>query len=177
MGLGILEDEKLEHVPGTSLLSESGWATGHHNAIQERLTNQDVEGLKHQGDVILVPQPSDSPNDPLNWPRWKKEMFTIAYTYGTGCGGAVGPLITSALVPLAEENNVALAKFSYLTSGVFCISIGVSSIFCNSLAVKYGKRPLYLFSSILLFVSCFWAGSTRSVYSLTGARVLQGISL
>lgn len=21
-------------------------------------------------DVILVPQPSESPNDPLNWPQW-----------------------------------------------------------------------------------------------------------
>jgi len=37
----------------------------------------------------LVPQPSDSPNDPYNWPRWKKEMFTLAFAYGCGCVGGM----------------------------------------------------------------------------------------
>lgn len=25
-------------------------------------------------EIILQPQPSDDPNDPLNWDRWKKEV-------------------------------------------------------------------------------------------------------
>lgn len=35
--------------------------------------------LKHDktGKVVLIPQPSDSPNDPYNWPKWKKEMFML----------------------------------------------------------------------------------------------------
>src|SRR5579859_524348 len=27
---------------------------------------------KANTDIILIPQPSDNPNDPLNWPIWKK---------------------------------------------------------------------------------------------------------
>jgi len=27
-------------------------------------------GTGRYKDIILVPQPSDSPNDPLNWPLW-----------------------------------------------------------------------------------------------------------
>ncbi len=83
MPLGILEDHKLEHVPGTSPLNELG-----------RLDDAEIQGidsrmLKHDptGQVVLVPQPSDSPNDPYNWPRWKKEMFTVAIAYGCGCVG------------------------------------------------------------------------------------------
>lgn len=40
---------------------------------------QDIpaERLKHGtgkfSHILLVPQPSDSPNDPLNWPLWKKD--------------------------------------------------------------------------------------------------------
>lgn len=26
--------------------------------------------------IILVPQPSDDPNDPLNWPLWKRDLIT-----------------------------------------------------------------------------------------------------
>lgn len=83
MPLGILEDHKLEHVPGTSPLKELG-----------RQDPESIDGaspgllkLDPTGQMVLVPQPSDSPNDPYNWPRWKKEMFTVAIAYGCGCVG------------------------------------------------------------------------------------------
>lgn len=31
--------------------------------------------LAKDGHTILVPQPSDDPRDPLNWPRYKKGLF------------------------------------------------------------------------------------------------------
>ena len=56
MALGILESQHPEHVPGTARLEDIGAAERH----------VDVTGLKHDKDgVILVPQPSSSPNDPL----------------------------------------------------------------------------------------------------------------
>lgn len=83
MPLGILEDHKLEHVPGTSPLNELG------RQDLETVDGIDPGLLKHDptGQIVLVPQPSDSPNDPYNWPRWKKEMFTVAIAYGCGCVG------------------------------------------------------------------------------------------
>lgn len=83
MPLGILEDRELEHVPGTSPLNEVG-------VVDVDLPQGvDTNILKHDptGRIVLVPQPSDSPNDPYNWPRWKKEMFTVAIAYGCGCVG------------------------------------------------------------------------------------------
>jgi hypothetical protein len=70
MPLGILQDSKLEHVPGTAPLSDLG------RIDLEISTDIDRRLLKHDisGQNVLVPQPSDSPNDPYNWPRWKKEM-------------------------------------------------------------------------------------------------------
>lgn len=83
MPLGILQDHHLEHVPGTSPLSALG------RADLEVTTGVDEALLKHDatGTIVLVPQPSDSPNDPYNWPRWKKEMFTVAIAWGCGCVG------------------------------------------------------------------------------------------
>lgn len=71
MGLGILEDSKLERVPGTSPLNDSG------SDVED--LGLDKVHLKHDqtGKVVLIPQPSDSPNDPYNWPKWKKEMFML----------------------------------------------------------------------------------------------------
>jgi hypothetical protein len=89
MPLGILEDRKVEHVPGTSPLNELG------RGDVEVIDGIDVRILKHDptGQIVLVPQPSDSPKDPYNWPRWKKEMFTLAIAYGCGCvGGTSKPI-------------------------------------------------------------------------------------
>ena len=61
MGLGIIEPktEGGEHVPGTAVLYE-GHRTVEHGG---------PSALKHasgrNADVVLVPQPSNSPNDPL----------------------------------------------------------------------------------------------------------------
>lgn len=85
MPLGILEDRHLEHVPGTSPLSTLG------RVDLEVSAGVDSNLLKHDpsGKTVLVPQPSESPNDPYNWPRWKKELFTVAIAYGCGCVGGM----------------------------------------------------------------------------------------
>lgn len=60
-------------------------------------------GLKvaKDGHTRLIPQPSDDPNDPLNWSWWKKHIILLviswtAFTpdYGSAAGAAV--LITQA---------------------------------------------------------------------------------
>jgi hypothetical protein len=84
MPLGIIDDNKLEHVPGTAPLNELG-----RTDLEIAASGIDRGLLKHDvtGEIVLVPQPSDSPNDPYNWPRWKKEMFTVVIAYGCGCVG------------------------------------------------------------------------------------------
>ncbi len=103
MCLGILDDTHLEHVPGTALLTEIQ-AIHHPASLDDALPNVDTSGLKHNksGTLVLVPQPSDSPNDPYNWPRLKKELFCVAYAFGRGDVGAVGPLLNPALVQASE---------------------------------------------------------------------------
>lgn len=82
MGLGVLDDHKLERVPGTALLNELGQEANNNSGV-------DSATLKHDptGRIVLVPRPSDSPNDPYNWPRWKKERLTITYAFACGAVG------------------------------------------------------------------------------------------
>lgn len=78
MGWGVVESDVNRFPPGTvnlaakpdsgelpqSVFSCLGSLTGK-LALDENLT--DHVGVKKRGNVILQPQPSDSPNDPLNW--------------------------------------------------------------------------------------------------------------
>lgn len=64
MGLGILDDRHLQHVPGTAQVLQ-----GEARTEVERNVVRDA-GLKYDptGTILLVPQPSDDPNDPLVCP-------------------------------------------------------------------------------------------------------------
>ncbi|ROW00564.1 hypothetical protein VSDG_03397 [Cytospora chrysosperma] len=173
MHLGTLEDRHLEHVPGTSPLNELG------RVGLDEPTGIEAEFLKHDitGRFVLVPQPSDSPNDPYNWPKWKKRMFTVAIGYGCGCVGAVGPLLTSALTPLSEQFDIPLQQFTLGLQGSLLVAIAVSSLVSNTLAVKVGKRPIYILTSVGLVVTCFWAAAAKSFASLAAARAVQGFCM
>lgn len=53
---------------------------------------RDTSGLKHgkgrNKDIVLVPQPSESPRDPLNWPLWKKDLLLVIISLDTAVVGA-----------------------------------------------------------------------------------------
>ncbi len=74
MGLGVLEpNTTLEHVPGTSLLQD----------VIPTETSHLKKGTGGDNDVVLIPQPSSSPNDPLNWPLWQRDLILILFCYLT----------------------------------------------------------------------------------------------
>lgn len=79
MALGILDDHHLEHVPGTSVFRDDPNA-----AALTAYDGLDLSQLKHgvgrDSHIVLVPQPSDDPNDPLNWPKWKKHMVRRSFS-------------------------------------------------------------------------------------------------
>lgn len=72
---GILEDKKLPHVPGTVLLDQ---LTAHSEDVTGRLKH----GTGKNANIVLVPQPSEDPNDPLNWPAWKKALAMSIVQFG-----------------------------------------------------------------------------------------------
>ncbi|KAL8740623.1 MAG: hypothetical protein Q9190_006698 [Brigantiaea leucoxantha] len=61
MGLGILEPSTTGHVPGTALVLDDDHGTSQLGGARTDLKY----GRDGSGPFILVPQPSDDPNDPL----------------------------------------------------------------------------------------------------------------
>jgi len=107
------------------------------------------------------------------WAPFPFVPVLIKLTYST----AVGPLLGAAFVPLAKEWEVSLTNFITGAQGGVIAAIAVGSLLFNALAVKYGKRPVYLITSVGLAVTCFWAAEARSFKSFVAARVLQGLCM
>ena len=90
---------------------------------------------------------------------------------------AVGPLLTSAFVELATLFDVSVSRFASSINGSLIMCIAGGSVIFNSLAVVYGKRPVYLITSVLLMVTSFWSAGSKSFSSLTAARCVQGFAM
>lgn len=90
---------------------------------------------------------------------------------------AIGPLLTSALTPLAADFDVELQQVTFGFQGILILMIGISGLFWNPLAVKIGKRPIYLFTTLGLALTCFWGGASQTFSSIVTARAVQGIMM
>ncbi|KAK3725445.1 hypothetical protein LTR37_000415 [Vermiconidia calcicola] len=173
MPFGILEDYKMEIVPGTALLHDQ-------NDVPDELRGVGTERLKHGtgrlSHVLLIPQPSDDPDDPLNWPLWKKDLILFIVGMSAAVVGAYGPMLGPGFVPIAAELGITVIVLSEATAWLI-LTLGICVFFFNPIAKIYGKRPVYVFASIVLFVVSIWGAVADTYGSFLGSRILGALGM
>ncbi|CAI6339436.1 unnamed protein product [Periconia digitata] len=168
--LGILEDKHLQHVPATVVLAE-----------EERERTEATAGLKHgtgkNADIILIPQPSADPNDPLNWPYAKKLVIISIIAFGSVLYAAVvAPLLSPALVVISQEFEKPVGEITVI-SGYMLLVTAASGPFASAFSRKWGKRPVLIVSSIFGLLGTIIGSATTSYEGLTAGRIIQGGSI
>lgn len=141
----------------------------------EQGSEGDDTGLKKtQTGIVLFPQPHDDPNDPLNWPMWRRDLALAVIGFHSFICGGQTPLLAAAFSELSIEFNVSQSKLAYLV-GPFMLAMGVGSVLLAPTAVLYGKRLVYLLAQVIFFAGAIWGACSSSFNSLLGARILMGI--
>ncbi|PGH17183.1 hypothetical protein AJ79_01321 [Helicocarpus griseus UAMH5409] len=140
----------------------------------------DLEGtmnVKHQqvgkSDIVLVPQPSNDPNDPLNWSKFRKEYhFWLLWIWGFIAAVSVnwvGPVWTQFTVDLKTT------YFQLSIASALCfLFLGLGCVFLQPIAMKIGRRPVYLAGSVLNLVGCVLGSVQTTVQMLWGTNILTG---
>merc|ERR1712000_571727 len=128
------------------------------------------------GTIILEPQPDEPANDPLNWPSWRRDVALLSLGMYCMIGGGITPLIAAGFTDVADEFGIHTERVA-LTTGLFMMGLGVGSVIMSPTAILYGKRPVYLGSSVLFIATSLWAAWSPSFVSLLVARVFQGIAV
>lgn len=89
-------------------------------------------------------------------------------------GGMKTVFITSA-GSLSTHYQVSYTAIGALTAAPIMVST-VTSFIGSIIAKFWGKRPVYLVSTILLFIGTIWNMTAGNNYrSCLGARILQGL--
>ncbi|TVY32122.1 putative MFS-type transporter [Lachnellula subtilissima] len=143
-------------------------------------TMSNVEGRKpmvgRNAGVELVPRPSDSPLDPLNWPQWKKELAFGSLVLGSAVIGILKTILVTVNGVIATELNCSYMAATALT-GLPLIIGAFAGMGSTVLAQKVGKRGIYLTSSVLLLAGAIWNMHVEQSYAqFMVSRIFQGVA-
>ncbi|OAA77995.1 MFS transporter [Akanthomyces lecanii RCEF 1005] len=180
MGLGVLEPKGNQQVPGTTRYYD--------DPDRPRMAGEHDAHLKTTfGGLILTPQPSDDPNDPLNWSTRRRDLITFLLCCAGILATSLGPILAANTVTLIGNIALTITDAVVLT-GYLLAGAGGAVIFFVPSARVYGKRHLFLIGLIIVIATSAWAGSVplaantpedakRHFRSMAGARAIQGVGI
>ncbi|KAI7331965.1 MFS general substrate transporter [Hortaea werneckii] len=131
---------------------EENPATGYVLDADKTTTDDGSLKIAKDGHTILVPQPSENPNDPLNWPSWKKHavLLTISFAWH----------MSKATIQESVAINTMLS--------------GVSGIAVIALSNYFGRAPTFFWMKIVACAGAIWYAKAQSFDSFYNARMLVG---
>lgn len=124
--------------------------------------------------VVLIPQPSDDPRDPLNWSVWKKRAiltmlaissFTSDYSAATGA---------SALLAQAAEWHISPNVVNHATAGN-TFMLGVGGLITVWFSAFFGRLPVILAFGVFASATAIWSAAAQSFESYMASRILNGL--
>lgn len=129
-----------------------------------------------EDEIVLIPTPSDDPNDPLNWSYRRKmmQMFCIIlYCYG---GSVPGCCIYSIMPQIAADPDVDIT-LSDLNAGTgySFLFLGLGNLIVLPLAQQYGKRPVYLMGMLGVIAFNIWQPYIHSNGEWIASKILNGL--
>lgn len=152
-----------DFIPGTVNIYSFSAEEGHSNL---KVTKDNV---------ILMPQPSDSVNDPLNWVRSKKLWNFLLLAFITGFTAA-----TSNDAGATQDTLNGLYGISYTSmnagAGVLFITIGWTTFLLTPVASLYGRKLSYVICISLGLLGAIWFALFKRTTDTIWSQLFVGAS-
>ncbi|KAF7585065.1 putative uncharacterized MFS-type transporter [Clavispora lusitaniae] len=149
-------------VPGTSTLVDANHVL--------------ASAAETKDDIVYIPQPSDSPDDPLNWSTgWKISNYAIliffvlvASATSTWKGVLYGQFIVEFGVTFNKLNTGAGLLFLFLALGCW---------FTQVIACIFGRRPTYLFFTMVVLLGSVAFAASKTYHGYLAYCILDGFGI
>ena len=124
---------------------------------------------------LLIPQPMDDANDPLNWSTTRKVTIIITVAAWIFLGTFNMIIIGSAFFQITAEFHNDFALTTYLVGGPL-LSYGVASLFWVAAGNRFGVRLCFFLSSVVAGCFSIWSAKAATFGQLVAARTLASIA-
>lgn len=156
-----------DYVPGTTNILAS---------LDDSLSNHTGLPLKkNKKGIILLPQPSDSPNDPLNWSFGRKMWHFFVISFITALTAAISNDAGAAQDSLNEAYGISYDAMN-TGAGVLFLFIGWSCIFFAPASSLYGRRITYIICILAGTLGSVWFAMSRRTSDTIWSQAFVGMS-
>ncbi|KAJ4157953.1 uncharacterized protein LMH87_008504 [Akanthomyces muscarius] len=121
----------------------------------------------------LHPLPTADPDDPLNWSARRKTVHFILVNFYVFLTFVELDLGGAAWQAYQQELNFSVA-FLNETVAYNYLGLACGCIFLIPFVYKYGRRPVYIFSSVVQLGSCILLALTRNEGDMIAGNLLSG---
>ncbi|KAJ0150494.1 Uncharacterized protein HZ326_7016 [Fusarium oxysporum f. sp. albedinis] len=130
------------------------------------------------GNIRRLPVPSNNPNDPLNWKPWQKwaVIGTCCWfsVMGLALAGGLGAIL-SVFFQLYGPQGYGPSDVAFLLT-LPSLCIGLGNFIILPVALAYGRRPVFLISTIILLAATIGSAAQNSYNGHLASRVMQGLA-
>ncbi|PNP42455.1 hypothetical protein TGAMA5MH_05196 [Trichoderma gamsii] len=135
----------------------------------------DVKHGQQSQDIVLVPQPTNDPDDPLRWVASRKTRNIIcALVWCFFVAGMISGL-SPAYILIEKDTGISIADLS-TGNGILFLFLGWGTMITQCLALSNGRRLTLLISIIMTTLVSLWTAYVKSRGEFFANRILLGIA-
>lgn len=140
----------------------------------------DVQGLFHglhgenAHDIVLVPQPTDDPNDPLRWSQGRKSVAIFVAMAWCFLVAAIISGLSPAYLLIEADTGISVADLS-TGNGILFLFLGWGTLLSQTMALAIGRRLTLLVSILLTVAVTVWTAYVSSRGEFFINRIFLGI--
>lgn len=132
-------------------------------------------GLQKHGDIVLLPQPTESPNDPLHWSLPHKLWHSLLVCYVTALTAATSNDAGAAQYNMNLELEISYGSFN-TGAGILFIGIGYWTLLSSPAVYLYGRRILYLVGMLWGVIGSIWFARSQRTTDALWSQLFVGAS-
>ncbi|CDK27872.1 unnamed protein product [Kuraishia capsulata CBS 1993] len=160
----------------TNLYDDDNYIPGTINIFHRDVgAGMEQTDLKIMNGIILNPQPSDSPNDPLNWSPLAKYWQLLMLGFITGFTAATSNDAGAGQDSLNEIYGISYDAMNTGAGVLFC-GIGYATFFTAPITSLYGRRIIYFVCIVSGLIGAAWYGASKRTSDTIWSQLFVGIS-
>ncbi|KAJ0330135.1 hypothetical protein COL922a_012542, partial [Colletotrichum nupharicola] len=135
--------------------------------------------------LVLIPEPTADPNDPLNWTLARKyvhTLFVLAVTVAVFAAHSIDlHFFVSMTMQMVfwQQMTVELGMtYNELNAGVSfnVVGLALGCLCIIPFTKKYGRRSTYIFSTAVMAATSWWSSRMRTVPEMYITNLLFGLA-
>jgi MFS family permease len=140
-----------------------------------RLFDVGEDGAVNDTEITLIPQPTESPDDPLRWSKARRYRHAVLCCFIAGLTAATSNDAGSAADAQNEELGITYDQINN-AAGVLFIAIGYMTLLLSPTVPLYGRRLNYLICILMGLGGSIWFARIQSSGDSIGSQFFVGAS-